>query len=253
MHEFLSSFGIYVYQLLMLFTISFPLVRSFEYRVAYVTKWKFLWPGMLVTAAFFLAWDVFFARIGVWWFSDAYTLGFRIFGLPIEEWQFFFFVPFSCVFIYECVLYFLPKVPAWDKYSYPFTIAWAVFLLAVAVYNHDRWYTSVKLGSTGVAMLAYVYWYGRKHLGHFWIAYLFHLIPFLLVNGVLTYLPVVSYNNAENLGIRFSDVTGIAFLNIPIEDSQYSLMLLLMNVGFYEFFRQRAKTLVPEPQLKEQV
>jgi hypothetical protein len=47
---------------------------------------------------------------------------------------------------------------------------------------------------------------------------------------VLTYLPVVSYNNAENLGIRMSDLLGLPFFNIPIEDNFYSLMMLTLTV-----------------------
>ena len=47
-------------------------------------------------------------------------------------------------------------------------------------------------------------------------------IPFLIVNGLLTSIPVVLYNDAENLGIRI--------YTIPVEDVFYGYALLLGTI-----------------------
>ena len=62
------------------------------------------------------------------------------------------------------------------------------------------------------------------------LAYLVTLIPFLLVNGILTGSfigsPVVNYNDAEIIGFRI--------LTIPIEDFVYNLLMFLLVIYIYE-------------------
>lgn len=60
-----------------------------------------------------------------------------------------------------------------------------------------------------------------KYLGRFYLAYLVLLIPFSLVNGILTGTgieeEVVWYNNSENISVRM--------LTIPLEDVFYGMLL----------------------------
>ena len=72
-------------------------------------------------------------------------------------------------------------------------------------------------------------------MGKFYRFYFWHLIPFFIVNGILTGTgidqEVVWYNNTENLGIRMG--------TIPVEDSLYSLSLMLMNITILEYLKAR--------------
>jgi lycopene cyclase domain-containing protein len=74
-------------------------------------------------------------------------------------------------------------------------------------------------------------------MGYFWFAYLVHLIPFLLVNGVLTGAvtpePVVFYNATEIIGLRI--------VTIPIEDTIYALTCLLIPITVMEYLLNRNK------------
>ncbi|WP_373396316.1 lycopene cyclase domain-containing protein [Algoriphagus halophilus] len=65
----------YLYLGVNLFTISFPLVRSFEQKIQYFKNWKFLFPAIFLTGTFFLIWDHWFTRLGVWEFNPTYILG----------------------------------------------------------------------------------------------------------------------------------------------------------------------------------
>ena len=224
----------YLYLAVNLFAISFPLIRSFEPKIRYASKWFALFPALLLTGAFFLIWDHWFTVIGIWEFNPRYLLGFYIFQLPIEEWLFFITVPFACIFIYEVLIYFFPK-DIFKPAGKPFIFVMIPLLLLLAFLNTDKMYTVVNFIVGAVALATHWLIFKDKYLGRFLFAYLVHLIPFILCNGVLTggvtSEPVVIYNNAENLGIRI--------WTVPIEDTVYSMTLLLMNVSFFEYFRNR--------------
>ncbi|CAN5437319.1 hypothetical protein BH23BAC1_BH23BAC1_10820 [soil metagenome] len=220
----------YTYLILNLLTISFPLIRSFEDKIAYASKWKYLFPAILISGLIFIIWDHYFTIWGVWSFNSEYITGIYLLELPVEEWLFFLTVPFACVFIYEVVKFFFKNDPLFNS-SGIITGLIIASLVVLAIINLDKIYTTVTFFSTAAFLLTHWLIFKKKYLGIFYLAYLFHLIPFLLINGILTYLPVVVYNNQDNLGIRI--------FTIPIEDTIYSMLLLLMNISIYEFLRSR--------------
>lgn len=223
-----------LYLWLLVFTITFPLIRSFEPRVGYSSRWKALFPAIFLTAIFFIVWDIFFTKNGVWGFNERHLAGISLLHLPVEEWLFFIAVPFASVFIYDCVIHF-DKGNRLHKRFQLLSIITGVILTGLAFMYRERDYTFYNFLFAGALLLLHGAVFRVKYMGHFYIAYLFHLLPFILVNGVLTggltEKPVVWYNNAENLGIRL--------WTIPIEDFVYALSLLLMNVTCYEFFKSK--------------
>ena len=221
-----------IYLLLNLFTLSYPLYKSFDKRVNYYGKWRFIGTSIVVVGTFFIIWDHVFTIRGVWSFNPDYLLGIYFLSLPLEEWLFFLTVPFACVFIHEVLKYFVKSDPL-NKFSKAITFSLIVLFILLAFSNLERQYTFVNF-LVGALTLA-VHWvvFGNKHLGRFYLTYFVHLIPFLLVNGVLTALPVVEYNNMENLGIRL--------FTIPIEDTVYSMSLLFMNLSIYEYLLSKSK------------
>ena len=89
-------------------------------------------------------------------------------------------------------------------------------------YNYDKWYTGVNF-IYGLLVLGIVYNWRKELFNRFFLTYLVILIPFFIVNGVLTGTgideQVVWYNNDQNLGIRMG--------TIPVEDTIYNLGMLL--------------------------
>ncbi|TSD65826.1 lycopene cyclase domain-containing protein [Inquilinus sp. KBS0705] len=220
----------YTYLLINILTIFFPVVLSFDKRVQFFKSWKFIWPGMAITGIIFLFWDVLFTINGVWSFNDKYIIGIKFFGLPLEEIFFFLTVPFACIFIYACLNYYIKWQLNTDvarSISGLLVLASAFILMG----NYSKLYTTVTFALLAIILLLLLFVWRADWLSGFYKAYLVSLIPFYIVNGLLTSIPVVLYNNNQNLGFRVG--------TIPFEDHFYSMALLLMNIGFFEYFKNR--------------
>jgi lycopene cyclase domain-containing protein len=222
----------FLYLAVNLFALSYPLAQSFEYRIKYASKWNALFPAILITGAFFILWDIWFTHLGVWEFNPRYLIGFYIANLPIEELMFFLVIPFACVFIYEVLIYYFPK-DRFKPLGKPFVFVLAPTLFTLGILNLDKWYTSVNFILGALILSIHFLIFKDRFLGRFIFAYLVHLIPFLLCNGILTggltEEPVVIYNSSENLGIRI--------WTVPIEDTVYSMTLFLMIISIFEKIR----------------
>jgi lycopene cyclase domain-containing protein len=196
---------------------------------------------MLLPGILFLIWDEYFTRSGVWGFSDLHTIGIRWGSLPLEEVLFFITVPYCCLFIYECVRCYFPALSHKRWADYVLMIV-GVILLLLGVMNFDKAYPAYTflLCSLFICCLFLFKTFFKSFDSlSFLASYVIILIPFLIVNGVLTAIPVVWYNDAENLGLRIFSFLPYPMHNIPFEDIFYGMLLILMNVAIYERLRHR--------------
>jgi lycopene cyclase domain-containing protein len=220
----------YTYLLLLLGTIIFPLSYSFESKIAFYKRWTSLFIAISIVALFFIVWDIYFTNLGVWSFNPDYVVGIYLYSLPLEECLFFVLVPYSCIFIYDALNYFIQK-DYLKIYSRWITLFLVIALVVLALIYREQAYTFFTFIVAASFLGFHFVVYKDKFLGRFYLAYLVHLIPFFIVNGILTAYPVVIYNPNENLGIRIGTV--------PVEDSIYSMLLLLMNITIYEYLNSK--------------
>ncbi|MCX7744455.1 MAG: lycopene cyclase domain-containing protein [Flavobacteriales bacterium] len=214
----------YTYFVLDLASIFFPLILSFDKKVHFYTRWKFLFPALFFNAVIFIAWDEFFTRMGIWYFNPDYLLGYYIGSLPIEEWLFFLAIPYACIFIYDCLKAYFPDFLQSVARRITYLAIPLFFILGFIYIQH--WYTAVTFLLLAIILLFHILIYKTRFLGYFYLMWLIHLVPFFIINGYLTSLPVVIYNNAENMGIRIG--------TIPFEDAFYSMLKLIIIVSLYE-------------------
>jgi lycopene cyclase domain-containing protein len=222
-----------LYLYINIFTISLPFLLSFDKKVAFYKSWKYLFPAIFIMAFVFIGKDAIFAHYGIWGFNDDYLIGIRMLGLPLEEWLFFFTVPYACVFIYACLVAYLKTDPL-EKFHRPFLLVLSIILILTGLVFYSRLYTSVIFIATA-ALTLYNLYTRQPWLSMFLLSFFVSMIPFFLVNGILTGSfienQVVWYDPLQNLGVRM--------FTIPVEDSVYNLMMLMMTVQLMEWFRKK--------------
>lgn len=222
----------FLYLLINIGTILFPFIFSFDKKVYFKQYWNSYFKAILPIAGIFIVWDMIFTKFGVWGFNDFYHLPFTILGLPIEEVLFFITIPYACTFIYKSLKAYL-DFKMHKLYNHMWLLLF-VFSVVIIYLNFDKLYTSTTFFYSAILFLILYKKSNNNQPYYFW-SYIISLLPFVLVNGVLTGMftsePVVWYNNIENLGIRF--------FTIPLDDFSYSFNLLVSVMLMVDFFENK--------------
>lgn len=184
----------------------------------------------------YIIWDIYFTNHQIWGFNDLYLSGLFLLDLPIEEWLFFICIPYACIFTHKSLLELSGFKGLSIKTTRVLSFALLIIFSSVLIWNYDLAYTLVDM-LFSIVILGFVYIFRFDILRKYYLTFLFMLIPFFIVNGVLTGTgiadEVVWYNNEENLGIRI--------LTIPIEDTAYAFSLILSSLFYYTLLKAKFK------------
>jgi lycopene cyclase domain-containing protein len=211
-----------------------PFIFSFHPGLKFYNNWPALFPAMFFTGLIFITWDIHFTRLKIWGFNPAYLTGAYIAGLPWEEVFFFLCIPYSCLFTYACLNLIIKKTLSGRT-----QLIISSLLIAVSLFMAIRFqalhYTSYTFALLAILVFAAQFVFKADWLSRFYITYMLLLLPFLIVNGLLTGTglasPVVWYNPVHIVGLRI--------LTIPFEDIFYGMDLILLNVLIYSGLRAR--------------
>lgn len=228
----------YTYLLIDCLSIIVPLVLSFHPRIRLYRHWNALLPAIVIASIIYCLWDSWFTQMGIWGFSSRYTTGIYVGNLPVEELLFFICIPYACVFTFECLWDVIP--PTFMQHSgKPVSYSIAVVLFLLTLGFHSRLYTATAFALPAL-MIVFATVRKISWLPRFYLVYGILLIPFTVVNGLLTGTglsePVVWYNPRAIIGLRI--------LTIPIEDIFYGMGLIMANIWLYIAIRKKMATKV---------
>ena len=218
-------------------SLAIPLLFSFHPKIKFYRKWPSILPGILVMMLIFIPWDIYFTASGFWGFNPDYLTGIYWFGLPMEEWLFFICIPYACMFTHYVLTALVPNWPLREKNNQWVYLILASLLIILLWYGYQQWYTATAF-LYALLILGLTQNLAPQVLPSFFMSYVVILIPFFLVNGILTGSglpePIVWYNDAENFGLRLG--------TIPVEDAIYNLGMLLTVVFVGELMQRTRKT-----------
>ena len=217
------------YLLFNLLVIAGPIACQFNRQIKSISYWRLRLLTSAIVMIPYIIWDVLVTD-SHWWFNAAYTLNFRLLGLPIEEWCFFITVPFGCLLVWET----LPQAneaTQMKSLRYVRLILYMMLLGGALIFSIGKQYTGLVLlcfglvGLTDRLLRVDLLLQPKTYL---YLAVVFGLI--LVFNGYLTARPVVLYGEVYQIGYRI--------FSIPIEDFGYGFTLMLFNAILYEKLRK---------------
>ena len=203
-----------------------PVASQFSRQIKNVSRWRLKLRVSVIVMIPYVIWDALVAG-SHWQFNTAYTLDFRLFGLPIEEWLFFITVPFGCLLVWET----LPQVDRWlarlRLLRHIRNVLYAALPVGIWVFSTGKQYTGLVLccfGCVGLMDMLLRTDLLLRPKTYLYLAIVAGLI--LVFNGYLTARPVVIYGEVYQMGYRI--------WTIPIEDFGYGFTLMLFNTMLYE-------------------
>ena len=166
-------------------SILVPFLVSFHPLIRLYKDWKALFCAILLSMFPFIVWDVWFTVKGYWGFNALYITGYHFLSLPIEEWLFFICIPYACVFTHLSMTILLPRFKFNEGITKRTSSLMLAMLALMALFNYDKWYTFVNF-SYGFVILSWVMLKDFALLKSYFWTFLVILIPFFVVNGILT-------------------------------------------------------------------
>ena len=220
----------YLYLIVDIAAFIVPFLFSFHPKIKFYKEWKFVWTAIITTTLLFSIWDNYFTKIGVWGFNERYLSGYYLSNLPVEEILFFVCIPYACLFTYFCF-----KLFYGDHYRLKYEKRITLFIIVLstvcALFSVDKLYTFYATAGLALFLSLLQFKVKVKWLSIFFYSHMFLLIPFFIVNGILTGTgldePVVWYNDNEIIGPRMH--------TIPVEDVFYGMLMLLFSTFLFEF------------------
>ncbi|MBK6284438.1 MAG: lycopene cyclase domain-containing protein [Draconibacterium sp.] len=111
---------------------------------------------MFIVAAVYIAFDIYFTKLGVWGFNPRYLSGISLLHLPLEEWLFFIIIAYASLFLHFSIVEYFPNAKVGKKWTVRITILLFVLSIFMVFIFHDKMYTVYISLTTAVALaLAY--------------------------------------------------------------------------------------------------
>ncbi|MGP6220824.1 lycopene cyclase domain-containing protein [Caldiplasma sukawensis] len=221
------------YLIIDIFVFAGPFFLSIISKMNYIQKYRVIILSILPVAIPYIIWDMLVTNRD-WYFNEKYVLNIRIVDLPIEEVLFFFVVPFAMFFVLEYLSRYIKEKTYENKWFFYVNLIAAILVIPAIFFSINEQYLFLDLIALEILLLSQILMKQKAFRSNlFWYFSLFGFIAFLIVNYLLTSLPVVEYHihTILTIGSWNGRIT-----TIPMEDFIYNFSLLSFYYIFYRYF-----------------
>lgn len=221
--------GHYTYLLLDIFLLAIPMAFSFLKSTYFISMLRHTLVGIFLCIIIFIPWDMGFTAMKIWSYNSEFILGIYVFGVPLEDCLFFISAPYFYLFIYHSLRVYI-KRDVLRGFHFSITPIVSIGLALLLINNFEKTYTSMSSAFLILLLLIQLIKL-RRYMSWFFIAFILGLIPLAIVNGILTSLQVVKYNDSATLRIKLGSIQIDSFI-------YYAGLLLLVTMG-YEWSKRK--------------
>jgi lycopene cyclase domain-containing protein len=222
-----------LYLILELIVIIIPLIFSFDKNLRFYRNWKSVLSSLILVSAVYIPIDIYFTMHGIWGFNPEHHSGIVILSLPLEEWLFFFTIPYASIFLHYTFVYYFPAKMISKKVSTLFSVLLIVLLLSLVFFNYHKTYTFIN-SILLIGALIFSFFDKAGIINRFYITFLIILVPFILLSSILT----GSFINNEVYWYNNSFILGVRIFTIPVEDIGFAFSLILFNLLLINKFQK---------------
>lgn len=224
-----------VYLIIDIFTFVGPLFISIVGKVKFLEHYRATVVSIVTVAIPYIIWDTLVTGVD-WHFNPKYVLPIRIVDLPIEEILFFFVVPFAMLFVYEYIREYSKERTVEGSSVLYVSSAVFIILIILTFLSYGIQYLFLALISLDVLFLTqflsnFILFRSRNY----WLYMVAGVVAFLIVNYILTSLPVVEYYTSR---ILTTSTWNGRITTIPMEDFIYNFSLLSFYLFFYKIYEK---------------
>ncbi len=220
----------YIFLTILLLIFLAPLFYMVTGKLGFRQKLRYGMPAIFISGLVFLLWDIRFTQVGVWSYDSDFTLGIFFKGLPLEQWLFYLVIPCAGLLVYEMIKTRLHTSKA-DNILMGAGLLVAIGLAVIAYTYRVRVYTFFCALFTAV-YLGYTIFRKqfKPHLAPFFLTFLILLVPYFLLNGILTWNLAIVYHQEQ--------VLNLWLWMVPVENFVFLFLLLLINCTVYEYLSE---------------
>lgn len=220
----------FTFLLLALGLLLLPLFFHLDKKIFKNGSFKAVFGASLVSAIIFSALTVVLQIFGIITFSADSTLGVVFKEVPLEHYLLNFSFSFASVSAYQ---YLNIKFPNNNLQKYSLALSNLLMGLCVAFlfFGYPKWYTLGTFATLLILLFLIEYVGTLRFMYRAYRAFVFMLVPFCLVYGLLFWNGLIV--------VAKQQVTGMHLAKIPVENLFITLSMLLVSVYMFEFFSSK--------------